>query len=453
GYDAADCYVVETDPAHPRRYRYDGGWREMVTRTVTVPVKGGPAVTRTFEYTRHNGVLSPVVARRGTRAWVAASPYMDQAGRFDEQMYRQLRARSVDELLEANRMLQMWPTNLVAADARGNTLYLRAGRIPIRPPGHDWTAPVDGGTPATAWRGVYPLEALVQLRNPASGYMQNDNVSPDVMFEGSPLTADRYPADVFADRLGNQNFRGRRTVDVLSRTFRATRDDLFALLFDEKWEGAELWTEALRRALNASPALVAARPAEYRTLADRIARFDGFAHRESVAALSYLYWRRALSENPAANREMVAATFRDSVPPARFDSLMRAAVERAGVLLRQDFHSTDRAFGDVFRVGRGGVSLPLGGFVGTMRAMQYSPPDSAGLQWVYSGQRQPLVVIFSDPIQSWSSLNFGESGRPSSPHYADQSRLMSEKRLKPTYFYEADLLPHVEWRRTLTVHR
>jgi acyl-homoserine lactone acylase PvdQ len=91
----------------------------------------------------------------------------------------------------------------------------------------------------------------------------------------------------------------------------------------------------------------------------------------------------------------------------------------------------------------------MGGFVGTMRAMQYSDPDSAGHRWVFSGQRQPLVVIFSDPIQSYSQLNFGESGDPHSPHYSDQARLMSEKRLKSTYFNDQELLRHVESRRVL----
>jgi acyl-homoserine lactone acylase PvdQ len=68
---------------------------------------------------------------------------------------------------------------------------------------------------------------------------------------------------------------------------------------------------------------------------------------------------------------------------------------------------------------------------------------------VRAGQRQPLVVVFTRPIRSYSSLNFGQSNDPASPHYADQSRLMSEKRLKPPYFEEADLVGHVTAQETL----
>ncbi|MEA2885633.1 MAG: acyl-homoserine-lactone acylase, partial [Bradyrhizobium sp.] len=369
--------------------------------------------------------------------------------RFDEQMYRQMKARNLGEFIAAERLNEMWPTNVMVAESHGNIYYLRAGRVPIRPPGHDWSRPVSGNSAATLWSGIYPVDDLVQIKNPPSGYMQNDNVSPDVMFEGSPLTSDRYPADVFSDRAGNTNFRAQRAVSLLSKMPGATLEDMTTILFDEKWDRVELWTEALRGALNRQAASVATQTDEWRAFAESLLRFDGFVRKESVAALRHLYWRRALSENQQANRELVALTFRDSVPGSRYDSVLFSAVARAMALLKTDFGSTDRSFGDVHRTGRGGHSWPMGGFVGTMRAMQYTGPDSLGRRWVYSGQRQPLVVIFSDPIQSFSQLNFGESGRPSSPHFSDQARLMSEKRLKPTYFYESELLKHVESRRTL----
>jgi acyl-homoserine lactone acylase PvdQ len=291
----------------------------------------------------------------------------------------------------------------------------------------------------------------VQIENPATGYMQNNNVSPDMMFDGSPLTADRYAPEVYGEPPGTTNFRGRRAIALLSSMFDATADDMMSVLFDEKWEGADAFTTALRGALQRRAASMSTQSETFRRIADRLARFDGVADQHSMAALDYLYWRRALSENVAANRELVRLTLQDSVPGPAYDSVLVAAIPRAMELLHQDFGSLDRTFGDVFRAGRGGVSLPMGGFVGTMRAMVYGPADSAGQHWVHSGQRQPLVVVFTNPIQSFSALNFGESNDPASPHFADQSRLMSEKRLKPTYFYESELLRHVSARYTIVV--
>jgi len=64
GPDVADCYAVETDHGKPRRYLYDGEWKEMTTKRATVQVKGSVPVTREFEYTRHNGIMP---GRRGQR--------------------------------------------------------------------------------------------------------------------------------------------------------------------------------------------------------------------------------------------------------------------------------------------------------------------------------------------------------------------------------------------------
>jgi acyl-homoserine lactone acylase PvdQ len=64
--DVSDCYAVESDPENPLRYQFDGVWKEMKTREVTIPVKDQAARRVKFAYTDHNGVLSPVVARKGT---------------------------------------------------------------------------------------------------------------------------------------------------------------------------------------------------------------------------------------------------------------------------------------------------------------------------------------------------------------------------------------------------
>src|SRR2546423_3328971 len=189
-----------------------------------------------------------------------------------------------------------------------------------------------------------------------------------------------------ANRGGNSNFRGRRAVDLLSRTFHGTVDDMLAILFDEKWEAADAFREGLRQALNRRAGFVAKQSEEFRRFADRLARFDGYAEKSSVAALSYLYWRRALSENSAENAELVRVTLRDSVPDAAHDSSLIAAIPRAMQLLIQDVGSTERSFGDVLRVERGRDSLPHGGFVGNMRGMGLGQADSSGSHWVRSGQ-------------------------------------------------------------------
>lgn len=65
------------------------------------------------------------------------------------------------------------------------------------------------------------------------------------------------------------------------------------------------------------------------------------------------------------------------------------------------------------------------------------------------GQRSPVLTIFSDPIQSYASIPTGASNDPQSPHYSDQSQLVSEARLRPTFFNKEDLLKNIESVREL----
>ena len=471
--DVADCYEVEVDPADSLRYRYDGEWRRMETHDVTIEVRGDDPVTHTFAYTHHNDVLSPVVARQDGKAYVVSTSYMHTAGDFDQEVYEINQARNISEVKQAMRRLGMFPQNVMFGDRHGDSWYIRAGRTPSRPDGFDWNRPVPGNTSATAWLGVHPLEDLVQLETPGTGYMQNNNISPDVMLEDSPLTPDRYPSYIYNDTPNRRNTRGVRTVDVLSGAWDFTFDDAVELALDEMWVGTAAWQDALRQALNADLDRVQAAAPQVRTLAGRILSFDGHARQESRAAHAYMAWREQIFTLPDLDDAARAALSdplweKDGVPAAVLPRLLDALDATAAFML-DTYGSIDRTLGDVFRIGRGGRTWPLGGMsildpndrigcalelscVFTLRAMStFTPPDSLGLRHVEIGSRLLRLVQFTDPIRSFTLHNYGQSENPDSPHYIDQARLSSERRLKPTYFDPAELMNHVVSTKVLDV--
>ena len=471
--DVADCYEIEVDPADSLRYRYDGEWRRMETREVTIDVRGGEPVTRTFAYTAHNDVLSPVVARHDGRAYAVSTAYMHTAGDFDQEVYEINLARDIAGVKEAMRRLGMFPQNVMFGDRHGDSWYLRAGRTPIRPDGFDWNRPVPGETSASAWLGIHPLEDLVQLETPRAGYMQNNNISPDVMLENSPLTPDLYPGYIYNDTRNRRNTRSVRAVDVLSRAWNFTLDDAVDLTLDEMWVGTNAWREALRDALNADPERAREAAPQVRELARRILSFDGHARQESRAAHAYLAWREqvfTLPELDEAAREALSDPLweKEGVPAAHLPPLLDA-LEAAATTMLDRYGSIDRTLGDVFRIGRGDRSWPLGGMsilhptdrvacalalrcVFTLRAMtSFSPPDSLGLRHAEIGSRLLRLVQFTDPLRSFTLHNYGQSENPDSPHYTDQARLSSERRLKPTYFDPAELMNHVVSTKVLEV--
>jgi len=445
GPDVADCYAVTVDPKNPGRFKYDGAWQKMEVKTISIEVKGQPAVTRQVEYTHHNGMLSPVIARKGDTAYVVCSAYMDQCGMLEEQLYRMAKAKNMSAFKDALSLLGFHCQNLMAGSADGHTLYVRIGRVPIRPAGYNFRQAVPGNSSATAWKGIYPLDSLIVVEDPAAGYMTNNNVAPDMMTVHRTIDASKYPFEVFYDLPGFNRWRGQRELDLLSRSYQMTLPEATAIVLDEKWQETENWTSALLQALDNKTDSIQAQSVEFRQVVAQLVHFDGMAHKESVAALLYIYWRRALP---------------DSVNWQNPSPQMVTAVQRAIATLKKDFGRTDLTLGDVYRVGRGGVSLPIGGVTfyargqeqQTLRAMlSFAPPDSVHRIWIDAGQRQPILTLFTQPVQAFTYMPWGESEHPSSPHYADQSRLLSEGRLKSDYFNREDLLKHVESTTVLNV--
>jgi len=49
-----------------------------------------------------------------------------------------------------------------------------------------------------------------------------------------------------------------------------------------------------------------------------------------------------------------------------------------------------------------------------------------------------------EPKEIWSLLPYGESEDPASPHYNDQTKLHSERKLKRFWFAPREILDHTE---------
>ncbi len=446
GTDGFDCYAVVTDRRDPRRYRYDGDWQRMTTEPVTVRVKGAPPVTRTLEYAKHNGVLSPVVRRAGDTAFVLSIPDMHEAGLYDRQFYDVARARSMAEFKTAIAP-GFISANVMAGSADGHSFYARGGYVPRRPPAIDVSRPLPGNTSATAWQGIHSLAEHITLEDPPAGYMSNNNIAPDRMLEGGAPDLSRYPAYLYDDQPGRTTSRGLRAIEVLSRAYRVTVDDAIELALDDKWVGVERWQETLRVAAAAQPDRIAQSAPDARRLLDRLLRFDGYARHESRGALAFYYWWMALRSDTARFRTLRAGIEAGTLlaPGALLD-----AVDSASRQVFRRHGTIDVRMGDEFRAGRGGVSFPVGnaalpglGFldgVAVLKATSFSPIDAKGYRWAIGGGYHTTLTVFTDPIKSFSLSPLGQSADSSSPHYSDLARLLSERRLKPTLFPKDQIL-------------
>ena len=142
GPDTSDIFEEEINPANPKQYRYDAGWRDFNLREVTIAVKNEGKVEN-----RHVTIVSshhgPIVARKNGKAYAMALPYENEVGLTD-QFYQMFTARNLAEMKQALSHLQLMSQNIMVATVQGDIYYLRNGRVPIRPRGVDPGRPIPG---------------------------------------------------------------------------------------------------------------------------------------------------------------------------------------------------------------------------------------------------------------------------------------------------------------------
>jgi acyl-homoserine lactone acylase PvdQ len=450
GPDVSDCYRIETDPDDPERYRYDSEWRRLRRVTATIEVAGSSPVQRVLEYSEHNGRLNPIIVRSGATAFAVSSAYAGEAAIGDSQLYAMLRARTIGEFAAAHETLGLFPENVMAADRHGSTYYVNFGRVPKRDGAYAWNAAISGNTSATQWRGYHPLSDLIQARDPAAGWMRNTNNAPDTTIAALLSEA---PAYVFNDSAGRNNERGARSAALIAADSEITIEDALRIGLDELWPHTEAFQASLRRALEVND-LDAPTPAGRQTL-ERLLAFDGHARHSSREALAWYAWREALRErvrtSGADPREFESAVLDGKPLSVTQAAQMVAAAGDAADTLQNRYGGMESVFGDVFRIGRGAIDLPLGGVrvptltgsEATLRAFSCTWNAERSRCRADSGQRHPMLTVFGASLQSWSAVPFGQSARAVSPHYSDQSRLASVAQLKPTYFDWRELSRHV----------
>ena len=457
GPDTADVFELTLNPDNPDQYRYDGKWRDITSRTVTISVRDEAPREQRLQFS-HQG---PILARRGDRAYAARIPYdaeTDRGAAWEALNF----ARDYRDVIAATETLAMFPQNIMAADTEGNIYYQRTGRVPRRAEGFDWSKPVDGSTSATEWQGVHPAGDHLQVLNPPQGYMQNCNIPPDAMMVGSPFKLSDQPSYLFSSAAygseldGWTNQRGARALELLHNDASVTIEEALAWAVDIEPYGTRRWQSALATAL----------PDDVQ--AKEVAGWDGRLAARSQPALKYAYWRMELDKLPEAqdlrdvldrHYDIVAGQTGAASQPALSNTqlaVIRSSFAQAMQLMREQLGRSDAAYGDVFRVGRDEVSWPVEGGGGdqfgltTLRAMGYSAPNERFERWGNRGQTSTQLVHLSQPIESWAYLPVGQSDRPDSPHYTDQAEnVFSKRQLKPSWWRPEQLTGNIVSRTVL----
>ena len=170
--DYQDLYVERFEAGNPRRYEFQGEWRDAAVREETLRARGAPDAVIPVVETHHG----PVVFGDPASGHAVSLRYTATAGprRWAECLLRMLTARDCDEFEAAQEQWVDPCNNLLSADTRGNISYLMRGKLPIRSRANAW-APAPGWDSEHEWNGEAPFASNPRSRNPGEGYIVTAN--------------------------------------------------------------------------------------------------------------------------------------------------------------------------------------------------------------------------------------------------------------------------------------
>ncbi|HEX8659607.1 MAG TPA: penicillin acylase family protein, partial [Hymenobacter sp.] len=192
-------------------YKYGDKLRPVRVEKVSLPYRSGAKILRK-EYTLYRTHHGPIVGQKSDKQWIAVR-MMNEPLRALQQSYFRTKATGYASFQEVMKLNGNASNNTVFADSKGSIAYWHGNFMPKRDPAFDWGRPVDGSNPATEWKGLHAANELVQVRDPASGFIQNCNSTPFTAAGPSSPAPANYHKYMAPDA---ENYRGLNAVRVLS---------------------------------------------------------------------------------------------------------------------------------------------------------------------------------------------------------------------------------------------
>jgi|CXWL01.1.fsa_nt_gi acyl-homoserine lactone acylase PvdQ len=436
--DIGDLYVEHFDnAAQPMAYRYGRGWRTAWETAHDIRVRVGETVeTRRFNVRRtHHG---PIVAQSAEGPLAIRLSRLREGGWF-QQWYEMSKASDFTHFRRALDRGAIAYMNIVYADRAGNIFYAYNGAVPRRRAGFNYLRPVDGADPRVEWMGYHRFSEMPQVLNPPAGFVQNTNSSP---FFTTTIGNPR-PEDFPSYMIGPEEFnpRARASRAILEGEQRFSFEDWTRSATDTHVYEADRLIPELRAGFARFASTHPESAARVEPVLAAIEAWDRRGAADSVAMTVFVRWhqlmRAAQMPESAMQRLGLLDTTRATLVLEHGD--WRTPWGAVNLLQRRHWNGAE-AFDD------GAPSLPvLGGPgpIGIIFNFYTSTPNARGRAYGRSGNSYVSVVEFGQHrTQARSIVYFGQSGRPTSPHYFDQAPLYARGDFKPAWTSRADLAEH-----------
>jgi acyl-homoserine-lactone acylase len=417
--DLADIYELTVDPKKPGQYQLDGEWKAFEKTVATFRVKVlGPiqwTVKRDVLWSVHGPVFE-------TDHGTFALSYAGQGEVRQPNQYMAMNKATDLASWRAAMAIQALPSiNFIYGDDKGNIGYLHNGQFPVRKDGVEWAGTLPGNRRDLVWGARVPFERLPQVWNPQSGFVFNSNNNPLI----ATAAADNMKPDSFAPHLGmqtNMTNRSLRTLETYALDTTITAAEFDAYKYDLSYSDQSILAGLIKEALT----------------------YDATGNPDLAAAQAILRsWNRSTD---IANRGAALAVLMGE-PIGRANEMgeplppLRPALDEAIIHLKTHFGRLDPTWGEVNRLIRGKVNVPIAGGPDVYRAV-YAKKQEDGTLKANGGDTFIMFVTWdkNGGLSSRSIHQYGSATMDAtSPHYADQAVMFANMQTKPVVFNRVDM--------------
>ncbi|GAB3729384.1 penicillin acylase family protein [Spirosoma lituiforme] len=437
-------------------YKHGSELKPVRTQKVRLPYKTASGI-QYKEFTMYFTQHGPIAGEQDGK-WIAIA-MMNTPLNALSQSYLRTKATDYASFKAVMKLNGNASNNTVFADRNGTIAYWHGNFMPKRNPAFDWEKPVDGSDPKTDWQGLHSVDEIVQVRNPATGWIQNCNATPFTVSGSSSPDKGKFPAYMAPDA---ENYRGINAVRVLSHKSMFTLDTLIAAANDPHLSAFDALLPALLTAYQTVSGEAVNQTKDLTEAIQVLQAWDRAYGATSIGQTLAIYWgekiqrlarSRAAGDQRFDNLSLTAFTISQTTAQEKVTALAEVLTE-----LTRDFGTWKTPWGDINRYQRltGRIqetyddqkpSLPVAftsSAWGSLAAFAARTYPGTKKRYGSVGNSFVAVVEFGKRVKARSVVTGGQSSKPGLKHFTDQAPLYTVGKFKDVLFYPEDVKQHVE---------
>ena len=458
GVDAVDQFaetIVHRDGK--LLYRFGKKLLPVKTRTITIPYLATDGSTKSRTFTAYFTQHGPIVAAEKGK-WIAEA-LMNKPIPALEQSWLRTKAHDLASYMKIAELKANSSNNTIFADDKGEIAFLMPQFIPLRDDRFDYTRPVDGSNPATAWKGLTPIKDMPNVIDPPNGWVFNTNDWPwTAAGKDSPKASD-YPQ--YMDSFG-PNPRSHHALRMLVGARDFTPAKLIADAFDSYQTAFARLVPILVHDYDGLPAHDPLR-AKLAGPIGVLRHWDDRWGLTSIPTTVAVYWLDTLGRKvaPAARASGIDAHRRnmrmydyiaDHAKPGTRLQALASAIDR----LDADFGTWGVPWGEInryqrlddavhphFSDARPSIPVPFtSSRSGSLASFGARTWPGTKKYYGINGNSFVAVIDFGPKVRARAIHVGGTSGHPDSPHFTDQAERYTTGNLRTVYFRPDQLEGH-----------